>query len=380
MNILNKEKNNLEILFICNSLDLGGAEKIMYEVVKNFKSYKIEIICLTQRGYYSKLIENEEIKVSYCNLKKNVFDIFKIIKLYKIILIKKPKIIHSFLYHSDLFASILGKLAFTKIIIWSVHHDCISSDNTILRNIQVKFLSIISNFIPNKIIYCSKESLRNHEKYGYSKRKSILIENGICLNKFKPRIKNYHKIRKLLNIKRSTFLIGHIARYHPIKGHKILLSSLKLVKEKNKNFKCIMIGKNVDKKNISLNNQIKENNLEEWIILYGETKYSQKLMNSFDLNIISSISESSSLVVMETMASGIPNLATNVGPLKKTIGATGWIAKKESTKDLAEKINFIIKNKSQIKEKSFLARKRIMSKYSQKRMLKAYKLIYKLYL
>ena len=80
------------------------------------------------------------------------------------------------------------------------------------------------------------------------------------------------------------------------------------------------------------------------------------------------------------MASGIPNLATNVGPLKKTIGETGWIAKKESTKDLAEKINFIIKNKSQIKEKSFLARKRIMSKYSQKRMLKAYKLIYKLYL
>ena len=40
MNILNKEKNNLEILFICNSLDLGGAEKIMYEVVKNFKSFQ----------------------------------------------------------------------------------------------------------------------------------------------------------------------------------------------------------------------------------------------------------------------------------------------------------------------------------------------------
>ncbi len=380
MNIVNKEKNALDILFICNSLDLGGAEKIMYEVVKNFKSYKIEIICLTERGYYSKQIENEEIKVSYCNLNKNIFDIFKLIKLYKIILIKKPKIIHSFLYHSDLLASILGKFAFTKIILWSVHHDCIRSDNTILRNIQVKFLSIISNLIPNKIIYCSKESLSNHEKYGYSKRKSILIENGICLNKFQPRKKNYHKIRKLLNIKSSTFLIGHIARYHPIKGHNILLSSLKLVKEKNKNFKCIMIGKNVDKKNISLKNQIKENNLEEWVILFGETKYSHKLMNSFDLNIISSISECSSLVVMETMASGIPNLATNVGSLKKTIGKTGWIAKKKSTKDLAEKINFIIKNKSQIKEKSFSARKRIMSKYSQIRMLKAYKLIYKLYL
>lgn len=380
MNLLNNEKNSLDILFICNSLDIGGAESIMYELIKNFKSYKKEIICLTKKGYYSKLIENEEIKITYLNLNKNIFDIIKLIKLYKKIFLKKPKIIHSFLYHSDVFASILGKLAFRKIIIWSVHHDFIKSDNTILRNIQVQFLSIISNFIPNKIIYCSKESLKNHEKYGYSKRKSILIENGICTNKFQPRKENYHKIRKLLHLKRSTFLIGHIARYHPIKGHNTLLSSLKLVKEKNKNFRCIMIGKNVDKRNILLNNQIRKNNLEGIIILYGETRYPQKLMNSFDLNIISSLSESSSLVLMETMASGIPNLATDVGPMKKTIGETGWIVKKKSPKDLAEKINFILRNKSHIKNKSLLARKRILYKYSQKQMLKAYNLTYKLYL
>ena len=83
---------------------------------------------------------------------------------------KRPKIIHSFLYHSDIFASVIGKLTFTKVIIWSVHHDFIKSENTILRNIQVKFLSLFSKFVPNKIIYCSKESLYNHERYGYSKK------------------------------------------------------------------------------------------------------------------------------------------------------------------------------------------------------------------
>ena len=186
MYIFNKQKNEIDILFICNSLDMGGAEKIMYEVVKNFKKYKIEILCLTRRGHHSKLIESEKINISYCYLNKNIFDFFKIIKLYKKIIMKKPKIIHSFLYHSDIFASILGKLAFTKIIIWSVHHDFIKSENTILRNIQVKFLAIFSKFIPNKIIYCSKESLLNHEKYGYSKRKSVFIQNGICTNKFYP--------------------------------------------------------------------------------------------------------------------------------------------------------------------------------------------------
>ena len=65
MNIFKKEKNNLDILFICNSLDIGSAEKIMYEVVKNFKNYKTEIICLTKKGHHSNLIENENIKIFY---------------------------------------------------------------------------------------------------------------------------------------------------------------------------------------------------------------------------------------------------------------------------------------------------------------------------
>ena len=150
MNKLKKEERDLDILFICNSLNLGGAEKIMYEVVKDTKSFKREIICLTNDSFYGNLLENEGIIINYFNLNKNLYDVIKIIKIYLYILNKKPKLIHSFLYHSDVIASILGKLSFTKKIFWSVHHDFIPSDNSILRNIQVKFLSLISNYVQIK--------------------------------------------------------------------------------------------------------------------------------------------------------------------------------------------------------------------------------------
>ena len=187
--------------------------------------------------------------------------------------------------------------------------------------------------------------------------------------------KSYYKIRKLLGIKNDLFLIGHIARFHPIKGHKILLDSLKLLKKENKNFRCLMIGTNI-KKNASLEKQIRKNNLKENIILYGETKFPHQLINSFDINIISSVSESSSLVLMEAMASGIPTLSTNVGPISKTIGQTGWLVKNNSVKDLAEKLIFIIQNKNSIKTKSILARERIVKISSKIGMLKKYNLSY----
>ena len=380
MNKLKKEERDLDILFICNSLNLGGAEKIMYEVVKDTKSYKREIICLTDDSFYGNLLEKEGIIINYFNLNKNLYDIIKIIKIYLYILSKKPKLIHSFLYHSDVIASILGKLSFTKKILWSVHHDFIPSDNSILRNIQVKFLSIISNYVPDKIIFCSKESLNNHVKLGYSKRKSIIINHGICTKKFSPRKNNYNKIRSLLHIKKEIFLIGHIARFHPDKGHKTLLDALKLLKKEYKNFKCLMVGTNINKRNTLLKKQIIESKLEDNIILYGETKFPEYLITSFDINVISSLSESASLVLLETMASGIPSLATNVGPISNTLGESGWVVKKKSPKDLAEKLIFIINNPSYLNEKSLLAREIILKKYSLNRMLKEYNLSYKLFI
>ena len=63
MNI-STEEENLDILYICNSLDLGGAEKILKEIVLNLKNYNKEIICLTGRGFHSNYLENKGIKIS----------------------------------------------------------------------------------------------------------------------------------------------------------------------------------------------------------------------------------------------------------------------------------------------------------------------------
>ena len=95
--------------------------------------------------------------------------------------------------------------------------------------------------------------------------------------------------------------------------------------------------------------------------------------------MISSLSESSSLVLLETMASGITSLVTNVGPLPNTLGESGWIVKKKSSKDLAEKLIFIVNNQSYLNKKSLLARELILKKYSLNMMLKEYNLIYKLF-
>ena len=51
-----KEKEKLDILFICNSLDLGGAEKIMYEIIKSIGNYNKEIIKIKKATHLGTLM------------------------------------------------------------------------------------------------------------------------------------------------------------------------------------------------------------------------------------------------------------------------------------------------------------------------------------
>ena len=80
------------------------------------------------------------------------------------------------------------------------------------------------------------------------------------------------------------------------------------------------------------------------------------------------------------MACGVPCLSTNIAPIKRAIGNTGWVIENKSSKELAKKLIFIIKNKSILQEKSASAREIIIKQYSQDKMLKEYYLTYKFYL
>ena len=64
----NKLKNNLKILYIINSLELGGAEQIFFNILKNKKN--ILIITLISEGYFGNKLKKKGFKLINLNMKK----------------------------------------------------------------------------------------------------------------------------------------------------------------------------------------------------------------------------------------------------------------------------------------------------------------------
>ena len=241
----------------------------------------------------------------------------------------------------------------------------------------MRILVFLSYLIPKKIIYCSKSSRKNHNLNGYKKRISYIIKNGVSISKFKKDIILREKIRDKLKINKKTFLLGNVSRYHPIKDHDNLLRALLYLKELKVNFKCILIGSGLSNENINIKKKIDENQLNKEIILYGRSNKINEIFNAFDLNILSSKSESCPVTLIESMACGIPCLSTNVGDASDIIGDSGWIVDPEDPKAMAYCIHKIFNKKLLLKRKSLKAIKRVKNYYTLEKMISKYKKLYK---
>ena len=264
---------------------------ILFNLAKTKNKNDILLISLTDIGYYGSILRKEGYTIYSLNMKKNVFALLKFFYLLILIIRFKPRIIQTWLYHANLIGGIAAKLLGVNQIYWTIHHDF--EYRNLYMKLEMRILVFLSYIIPDKIIYGSFPVKNNHVSNGYLREKSIVINNGVSTSKFRPISKLRDSIRKDLNINKHCLLLGNIARYNPLKDHETLFKALKILKNKDINFKCILIGQGLSNKNRELKIKVKNYGLQDKVILYGKTHKINKILNAFDINILTSKKECS---------------------------------------------------------------------------------------
>jgi glycosyltransferase involved in cell wall biosynthesis len=370
----------MKILHIITSLLDGGAEGVMYRLCCHDKMNEHLVVSLRGQGKYGTLLSKQGIKIYTLDMKPGKFSIIALYKLIKILKNEKADIVQTWLYHADFFGGIAARLAGVSNLIWNVRHSDFNKGYTKKSLlILIKVLAKLSYFLPKKIIFCSKNSIKLHTRIGYQGYKMKYVPNGYDIQKFRPSSLKKFISRKKVNMNNRITLLGCVARFHPQKDHKNLLRALNILKKDKIFFKCILVGFNINKKNKILVNLIKEFNLENETILLGSQKNIDKIMRKIDIHILASeYGEAFPNVVAEAMASGTPCVVTDVGDSSLIVGKTGWTVKTRNSKLLAYSIMKAIK-KSKSKEWDFqckTARNRIVNKFTMEKMIDNYNKIW----
>jgi len=362
----------MKIIHIVTGLGDGGAEHTLFKICKHDIKNKHIVISFKRYGKYFSLLNKLGIKV-YC-LNASFFSIHKFFFLIKLLQSLKPDIVQTWLVHADFVGSIAARLAGIKKILWNVRYSNIEIDKSKLTTILIiKTLAKLSYIIPEIIVINSKKAKKIYESKGYDKRKLKYIPNGYDLSTLKVSKSQKIDFQKKIKIKKQIPLIGYVARYDPLKDHLNLLNALSLIRLKGKDFFCILVGSNINKNKILIN-EIKKLKLNDCIRLLGPMNNVSKVMNSLDIHILSSASEGFPNVVAEAMAHKTPCVVTNVGDSSYIVGKTGWVVPPNDSVKLAKAIKTALNEigTKNWNKKCNLARERIKQKFSIDKMIKSY--------
>lgn len=302
-----------KIVHIITGLQQAGAETLLYRLITTDEESTHIVISLTNLGYYGPLLL--ECGVDVFELKLNPYNIFfKTTKVIKILRKHAGSTVHCWMYHSNLYGGVLAKILGFRNIIWSVHHLNSSSLKGSTRIVS-KFCSILSRFLPSKIIYVSEESLKYHVKDGYDEGISKVVHNFVDTNIFKPSKELRQKFRDNLNISQDVFVFGSVARWHPIKGHSTIFRSFSELIASNPNlyYKLVLVGPGVSEDNKELVMQLEELAISENVILLGASPNLEEVYPGFDVHILASVNEAFGMVTLEALSCGVPVISSDVG-------------------------------------------------------------------
>lgn len=174
-------------------------------------------------------------------------------------------------------------------------------------------------------------------KFGVRKGKIFLLPPVVDTNKF-----CYSPLPEGMTVA----LVGRLDK---VKGHKVLIESLPLIREKIKNIKVVFSGKEEGIKWSKLKEYARELDVEDIIeyIGYASDDEVVKIMQNSRAGIIPSLgSEAVSRVALEWMSCGRPVVASNVGCLNEIVneGRCGLIVQPDNPHQLAKAVIKILKD------------------------------------
>lgn len=369
-------------MHIITSFNTGGAEAMTLKLLQTLNpTVKSCVIVLMERGTLSAQLDALNIPVYYLGIKQGGLPSLNAVwKLVSIARKLSPDVVQGWMYHGNL-AACLVKIILGKQpgLIWNIRQTLSTSNQeNYLTGWIIKISASLSK-MPSKIIYNSLVSVAQHGEIGFENRNHLVIPNGFDLDVFKPDAKKKQHLRKKLGVSPNVKLIGHVARFHPMKDHNSMLRAAREVLNKRRDVCFVFAGWKIDMHNLEVMQLIQGLNLEEHVILLGERSNPAQIMASLDFFVSSSAwGEGFPNVVGEAMATGVPCVVTDVGDSSHVVGEFGSVVKPANSSALAHSMLEMLEHSPKAyKDLSVGSRERVASIFSLQQVGDTYLNLYK---
>jgi glycosyltransferase involved in cell wall biosynthesis len=366
----NQNNKRIKIAYIMPTLDRGGAERFLTDLILNLDRHLYEptLILFKRGGDWTAELVAENIPVIILE-KKRPWDIKNFRQLFLALKKIRPQIVHTQL-GGDLYGRLAAKILRIPVIV-STEQNVNPDEGQLKRR-----LKIITSRYANKIVAISS-AVKNDliKRYRTPPDKIIVIYNGLEINRFltegsaKP-VKSAGRIEPDARI-----IIGTIGRLEPQKGQSVLIKAGQGIDLPD--WSCLIAGTGSLEK--ELTDKINRLGLSQKIKLIGPTADPSRFLKKLDIFVLPSLWEGLGIVLLEAGLSGLPIIASEVDGITEIIDeTTGWLVPAGDSGELARQINWLGVNLDSpaVRKKSERLKEKIIRHFSITTITRQYSDLY----
>jgi len=238
-----------------------------------------------------------------------------------------------------------------------------------------KLINPVLNLFTDQVTAISQATKQALVEFENIAEKSIeVIYNGIAPLNFD--VKKAQSLRKTLNIPHGHTVLGTVARFDPIKNHTMMLRAFAKVLATNKDCTLLIVGDGEERDNIE--QCITQLNIQKNVILAGYQAKPAEHIAIMDLFLLSSLSEGTSMTLLEAMSIGKPCVVTNAGGNPEIIinEQNGLLTENDDMQAYAQAITSLVTCAEQAKTFGENGKNIFNQLFSEKVMNTFYKKIY----
>ncbi|PEH55339.1 glycosyltransferase [Yersinia kristensenii] len=335
----------MNLLYIITGLGIGGAEKQTVLIANKMHEagHSVMIISLTGDTLVNPA---DGIQLNELKLDKTPFSLFKgLFKVRKIIKKFKPDVVHSHMFHANIFARFLRVFTKIPVLICTAHN---TNEGSSLRMLAYRYTDKLASISTN----VSQDAVDSFiQKDASTITRMIVVSNGIDTSQFDFSMDDRKTKRLELGVFDNTPMLLSVGRLTEAKDYPNLLTAYSLLIKKNE-FERVpplyIVGTGHLENH--LKNISKELSIEKYVTFLGQRNDIRQLMCAADIFILSSEWEGFPLVITEAMACKKLIVATDAGGITEALGDCGSVVPVKDPTSLSQEINKMINLSDEEKE------------------------------
>ncbi|MDP4152334.1 MAG: glycosyltransferase [Bacillota bacterium] len=362
-----------KVLQVSSDTNIGGAGKVLLTYLDAYDKKKFNVSVVMPRGSLLKApVSAKKARIIEIDgMRDKSLDPSAIRILYKLFKKEKPDIVHT---HASLSARIAARLAGVPAVVYT-RHSLFTPTGFFSKGLGKAFNAWLNNSTTDAVIAVADAAKDELISAGVKPEKVHVVLNGVA--PLRPiDEKRRDQLRKKFGIGKDEKSAAIIGRLSAVKGHEYFVEAARLVLEKGIKAKFLIAG--TGEREAELKELVKAKGLEESVLFTGFLENIGELVNCIDIEVNSSLSEATSLALIEAMSLGKPCVVTDAGGNRGVVEneVCGYVVPVGDPYALADKITLLFTDNEIYNMMSINSRSRYENDFTARAMTASIEQVY----